>query len=80
MNLNAVIDLWIQMGVRTFGLSFLQTPVETIRREALFPPGLPREQFFQSLPASGGKDFFVQDEGGKLARVRLAVMIEEVKT
>lgn len=79
MDLNSFLNLWFAAGGQALGISLVSSPVTSIRGEDIFPPGLPREVLFASLPLAVGREFFIQDASGKLARVVFSILIEEKK-
>lgn len=79
-----LFDLWLKAGGTALGLSLLSPQITTITGEELFPPGLPREALFASLPQGGTREFWVQEEAGlgkapRRAKVVFGVYVEEVK-
>lgn len=80
MNLEGIVDFWLTQGGEALKALLLTQPVESIRGEIIFPPGLPRDVLFASAGMEGRRPFCVQREvEGRVEVVEMVFSVSVVK-
>lgn len=80
MDLKGIVDFWLTQGGDALKALLLTQPVESIRGEIVFPPGLPRDVLFASSGMEGRRPFCVQREvKGKVEVVEMVFSVSVVK-
>lgn len=80
MDIAGIVDFWLTQGGEALRALLLSQPVESVRGEIIFPPGLPRDVLFTSAGMEGRRPFCVQREvEGKVEVVEMVFSVLVVK-